>query len=154
MAILGGNAALRSARRRPRPSPLPARARPCRPPTYSVQRRCADTRGLPELGRRQRRRDDQDDHRRGRQDLHAVRRLVQQERRRRPSGHPGPDPVRASSPRSRARSPTPGMSDRPAARRLQAITTINSASFGAPLAGPASRVGRHRRQLRQRQLRL
>ena len=116
-------------------------------------RRGADARRIPEFEPVRRGRDDEDDHRRRRKDLHAVRRLVEQERRRDPGGDARADPVL-----HRHRGPGRGrlcLVCRACAVRekLEAITTINSAAFSAPLAGtgqPASRD--HRRQLGKSQL--
>ena len=81
------------------------------------QGRGADPRRLPELECLGRRCHHQDGHRRRRQDLRPVGRLVEHQRRGEPGGDPRPDPVLQRHRRSRARSPMPGTSrPRPAPR--------------------------------------
>ena len=97
-------------------------------------RRRADARRIPEFERVRRDRDDKDDHRRGRQDLHAFRRLVEQERRRDAGGDPRADPVLRCN-RGSGRGSLCLVCRTAGSEKLEAITTINSATFSAPLAG-------------------
>ena len=136
MAILAGNATLTLGT--PATPTLSASGTGATLPTatYYVKVVALDPRRISEFDRPERRRHLEERHGRRRQELYAVRWLVEHQRRGEPGCHPRPDACSAASSRCRARLPMPGMSrQRPGprpCRRSRRSTALPSQPRSAP----------------------
>ena len=135
MALLAGNASLQLGT-----PPAPVTGATGSSATFAGRdlfgsRGGADAGGLPQLQPGGGRSHHPHHHRRRRQELHPERRRLQPLGQHHPGGDAGPGRCRRASQPCRARSPYAWFVGPAGSETLQAITTINSATFAVPLAG-------------------